>query len=1035
MDSGACGDSLTWSLDSDGVLTISGTGEMYDYQLYRTPWGTEVYSIVLEEGIVSLGNCAFNGVKCGEITLPESITQIGGQAFNGSSLTCIVIPNSVTSIGEYAFNNCRNLKDVTLSNELMKIDQDTFSYCTSLESISVPEGVTSIGIGAFEQDSELSSAFIPDSVTQIEMGAFSNCPKLVIHGYSGTYAEKYANNNNIPFVAEQRILTHVPAVEPTCTEPGNIEYWTDGKYYFSDKEGTQKISLAATVIKALGHDNSGEHVYENIVGPSESTDGSFDAVRYCVRCGEELSRITYITSGICGDNLTWKFDIEEATLTISGVGEMYDYDSPWRPLEHWNQRIIIEDGVTSIGDYAFATALWDSPLIDVTIPDSVTRIGNYAFKGCASLTNVDIPESVTSIGNGAFAQCYALADADGFVIVKNILFAYSGAGEGEDVDIPSGVTRIDGGTFQLYTLNNVTIPNSVTSIEPSAFFACDINNVKIPDSVTTLGDQVFIYCNIANLTIPASVTSIGLYMYVFPMFYEVRPTIYGYDGTAAEAYADMYGFDFVSLGPPPLDLTFVFAVAPTCTEPGNIEYWTDGEHYYFDAEGQNEISLESTVIPATGHTPADPVKENEVPATCTEPGHYDSVVYCSVCGEELSRSIEEIPALGHDWGAWTVTTPASCTAEGVETRVCANDPTHVETRPIPATGHIPADPVRENEVPATCTEPGHYDSVVYCAVCQAEISRGTEEIPALGHDWGEWTVTTPASCTAEGVETRVCANDPTHVETRAIPATGHIPADLVRENEVPATCTEPGHYDSVVYCSVCGEELAHDTEETPALGHSWGPWEVVIEPTETEDGLRRRICQNDPDHTELEVIPATGSAGNPFVDVEPDAYYYDPVVWAVGSGITNGTDATHFSPSADCTRGQVVTFLWRAHGSPEPTSTVNPFVDVPEDAYYYKAVLWAVEMKITNGTDATHFSPDDTCTRGQVVTFLYRDVRPGEINANNPFLDVPSDAYYTVPVLWAVVACVTNGTDARHFSPDATCTRGQIVAFLYRALA
>ncbi|MGI5875169.1 MAG: S-layer homology domain-containing protein [Bacillota bacterium] len=175
-------------------------------------------------------------------------------------------------------------------------------------------------------------------------------------------------------------------------------------------------------------------------------------------------------------------------------------------------------------------------------------------------------------------------------------------------------------------------------------------------------------------------------------------------------------------------------------------------------------------------------------------------------------------------------------------------------------------------------------------------------------------------------------------------------------------------------------------------------------------------------------------AENTFVDVKEGAFYYDAVAWAVANGITNGTDAAHFSPAGECTRGQVVTFLWRAAGSPEPTSADNPFADVKEGKFYYNAVLWAVENGITNGTDATHFSPDATCTRGQVVTFQWRAAgSPAPQGSNNPFVDVKAGAFYENAVLWAVANGVTNGTDDTHFSPNDTCTRGQVVTFLFRA--
>ena len=169
-----------------------------------------------------------------------------------------------------------------------------------------------------------------------------------------------------------------------------------------------------------------------------------------------------------------------------------------------------------------------------------------------------------------------------------------------------------------------------------------------------------------------------------------------------------------------------------------------------------------------------------------------------------------------------------------------------------------------------------------------------------------------------------------------------------------------------------------------------------------------------------------------FTDVAAGSYCYDAVQWAVANGITNGTDATHFSPNAGCTRGQVVTFLWRAAGEPVVSGNVG-FVDVAAGSYCYNAVQWAVAKGITKGTDTTHFSPNATCTRGQVVTFMYRAEGEPAVGGSNGFVDVAAGSYCYNAVQWAVANGITKGTDATHFSPNATCTRGQVVTFLYRA--
>ena len=176
--------------------------------------------------------------------------------------------------------------------------------------------------------------------------------------------------------------------------------------------------------------------------------------------------------------------------------------------------------------------------------------------------------------------------------------------------------------------------------------------------------------------------------------------------------------------------------------------------------------------------------------------------------------------------------------------------------------------------------------------------------------------------------------------------------------------------------------------------------------------------------------------GNPqtgvFVDVATGSYYEDAVDWAVENGITKGTDDTHFSPDGICTRAQAVTFLWRTAGSPEPETRAMPFTDVPVGSYYYDAVLWAVENGITKGTSDTTFSPNMTCTRAQIVAFLWRSEKSPAAGTANPFADVKSDAYYADAVLWAVKENITKGTTSTTFSPDADCTRAQIVTFLWR---
>ena len=215
------------------------------------------------------------------------------------------------------------------------------------------------------------------------------------------------------------------------------------------------------------------------------------------------------------------------------------------------------------------------------------------------------------------------------------------------------------------------------------------------------------------------------------------------------------------------------------------------------------------------------------------------------------------------------------------------------------------------------------------------------------------------------------------------------------------TCTEEGY---TTYTCECGESYVAD--KTPALGHDW-------------DGIDCTRCDE--------------KRENPFVDVPADSYCCEPVMWAVDNGITKGIDPTHFGPEVACNRAQVVTFLWRAAGSPEPTITKNPFSDVKKSNYFYKPVLWAYEKGIVKGIDATHFGPSVECNRAQVVTILYRSYGQPELESrNNPFTDLVYGAYYFDAVLWAVNEGITKGIDNDTFGIDNICTRGQIVTFLYR---
>ena len=464
---------LTWKLDADGTLTISGTGTMKDYDYNNNPSPANqkkgsVKKVVIKDGVTSIGNFAF---------------------YNCTSLTSITIPDSVTSIELAAFNNCNNLTSITIPDSVTSIGDSAFELCNKLSSITLSNNITSIGNWAFH-GCHLTSITIPDSVTSIGAMAFYSCSNLQTISLSCKSSLKksdFGDKANLVSYTNQHLLTKTAAKAATCSESGNKEYWTCehcGKYFLSDDsnpETAKAVEQSETILPAIQHKNA---ELRNSSEPTETSPG-YSGDLYCPDCDTVVEKgYTYWIE----DNLTWKL-YEDGTLNISGTGAMKDYDNDPSPAcRNSNvKKVVIEDGVTSIGNKAFDSC---SSLTSITIPNSVTNIGAAAFDSCGSLTSITIPGSVTSIGTVAFYNCSGLTS----------------------VTIPDSVTNIGAAAFDSCgSLTSIVIPNSVTSIESYAFSACSsLTSITIPDSVTSIGNNAFDSCSsLTSITIPDSVTSIG----------------------------------------------------------------------------------------------------------------------------------------------------------------------------------------------------------------------------------------------------------------------------------------------------------------------------------------------------------------------------------------------------------------------------------------------------------------------------------------------------------------------------------------------
>ena len=374
-----------------------------------------------------------------------------------SGIRCLIIGSGIKTIGSYAFADCTDLAEIIVPDGVISIGDGAFQQNSGAKRVVLPPSTVYIGHGALRDCSALTSVSLPDSMSnRLFLDMFEGCTNLksvdIPDGITDIYEGDLASCPN----------------------------WTDIYY---DNWGRVWNRVVSNVRDSIP-DRMNVHFKDNI----------YD-------------------SGSCGENVTWTLTAD-GTLTISGTGAMTDYTydsrSPWYSCRTYIKRVVMQQGVTSIGDHAF----WDcSGLTSVTIPDGVTSIGDSAFSGCAALTSVTIPEGVTSIGDYAFAYCVSLTSVtipDGVTSIGDS--AFSGCTALTSVTIPGSVTSIGGGAFSGCTsLTSVAIPSSVTEIGGSAFSGCTgLTSVTIPDSVTSIGDSVFSGCTaLTAVTISDGVTAIG----------------------------------------------------------------------------------------------------------------------------------------------------------------------------------------------------------------------------------------------------------------------------------------------------------------------------------------------------------------------------------------------------------------------------------------------------------------------------------------------------------------------------------------------
>lgn len=682
-------------------------------------------------------------------------------------------------------------------------------------------------------------------------------------------------------------------------------------------------------------------------------------------CGFALSNaqsagVKPTAEGSFGENITWTFDEETGVLTVSGTGNMPGfYAEPVRPdwMDYAQQivEVVIQDGITGIGHGNFSGL---TSLEKVTIPDSVTFIGTSAFHSCTSLDHVVIPEGVSSIEDWAFEDCSGLTD----------------------ITLPSTLKRIGyRGFMDCTALEHIELPDQLSELGDWAFNNSGLVSINIPASMNIINRRAFENCNSLAFFDVAEANQ--------KYYNDSRGVIYtkadGYPYRMPPAYEGGYafpeGFDTI-----PADVFNSCHKLTSFVIPEGVKEISTSAFYGCRSLMQIEIPASVTTI-GPGDWCTAFMRCSSLRAITVHP---DNPNYRSVNGALLSKDGKNL--LASPGGA------------DVEFEI----PSSVRTiKPYAFSG---SDNIRVLEIPEGVTtiedrslvECIHLEKVVFPASIEelgwclfSSPQDGYPDPPKVVEFLGDMP---------EGIRD---AFDGTVVNV-------HYPAD----NETWA---------GVEDLDPLGAEGSEWTTYTP---HTYGPWEILEEATPTQRGMKMRVCTD----CGLEETREIGRLRGAFTDIQPADYFYAPVLWAAFREITTGTAPTTFAPNSACTRAQVVTFLWRAMGEPAPSGR-NPFTDVKRGEYYYDAVLWAVENGITTGTTATTFNPNAACTRAQIVTFLWRAAGSPEPKANNHgFTDLKATEYYCNAIAWAVENGITNGMTPTTFEPNRTCTRGQIATFLYR---
>ena len=743
VDSGTCGakgSNLTWTLDSEGVLTISGSGDMHGYGSSDAPWygsRSRVKSAVIAEGVTSIGESAFENCRSlTSVTIPSSVTSIGWSAFfYCKSLTSVTIPDSVTSVGAYAFLGCTSLTSVTIPNSVTSIGGCAFDECWSLTSVTIPDSVTSIGDSAFASCTSLTSVTIPDSVTSIGGGAFAWCTSLTGIWVTEGNSHYSSDASGVLFSKDKTTLVQYPGAFAAYAIPDSVT--SIGAGAFGGCTSLTSVTIPDSVTSIGQHAFNGCRSLTSVTIPDGVTSIGDGAFASCT----SLTDVYY-----AGSEAQWK------AISISSTGNNglltanihYNYVSH----THSYKAVVTaptctEKGYTThtcaCGDSyvdTYTDALghaWDNGKVTKEPTETETGVKTFTCTRCGETKTEVIPAT------GVVASGTCGAEGDGSNLTWTLdsegVLTISGSGGMHDYDGPSSPPWYRSRSM----VKSAVIADGVTSIGEWAFFGCgSLTSVTIPNSVTSIGRYAFYYCtSLTSVTIPDSVTSIG-----GSAFYNCTSlTDVYYAGSEAQWKA----------------------ISISSTE--NDDLLTANIHY-------NYVS----------HTHS--YKDVVTAPTCTEKGHTTHT--CS-CGDSYVDTYTD--PLGHDLKD-DAAVAATCTTAGTTAgKHCTRCDYKEGMETIAALGHDLKD---DAAVAATCTTAGT-TAGKHCTRC--DYKEGMETIAALGHAWDEGMVTKEATETTQGSMTYTCTRCQA-TKRDILPASGLVATAVYNDVKNDTSWFYPG----VQYC-------------------------------------------------------------------------------------------------------------------------------------------------------------------------------------------------------------------------------------------